>query len=129
MTKKEIADVLEEVRRSPEIVEKVKKDSPQDISAFWAKVLIEKGYNVSSEEIASFIREAEEERRKKTAGKIEELSDQKLAEVAGGKKYHSDCRYTYKNEENCWHDDACDIVYYEYGGYICNHNFSCGVLA
>ena len=130
MTKKEIAEVLEEVRKQPEIAERVKQESPQDISAFWAKILAEKGYNVSSEEIASFIREAEEERRKKTqenAGKIVELSDQELDKVAGGGD-HSDCSYTYKDKENCWCYDACDIVDIYYTAYICKYTYKCNVL-
>ena len=126
MTKKEIAEALEELRNQPEIGEKVKQDSPEDVSAFWAKVLTEKGYDVSSEEIASFIREAEEERRKKTAGKIEELPDQELEEVAGGyecdrlyKYKHPECKYTFHDKENCWAEDGCDVTFIWYDGYLC----------
>ena len=119
MTKKELAEALEEVRKQPEIGEKVNEESPRDVPAFWAKVLTEKGYNVTPEEIASFIKEAEEERRKKTAGKIEELSDQELEAVAGGKD-HAECYYTFKDRENCWHEDGCDAVYIQYDGYLCH---------
>ena len=135
MTKKEIAEALEEVRKQPEIGEKVKQETPEDVSAFWAKVLVEKGYNVSPEEIASFIREAEEERRKKTqenTGKIEELSDQELGEVAGGGeviggKGHQDCQDTYRDRENCWYEDACDNVFQDYADYDCLRKNRCTV--
>ena len=123
MTKKEIADALEEVRYQSEIVEKMKQENPEDVPAFWAEVLAEKGCNVSSDEIASFIREAEEERRKKTqenAGKIDEVPDEMLGEVAGGGD-HPNCFYTYKDRENCWQFDACDMVNMIYAGYICKH--------
>ena len=69
---------------------------------------------------ASFIREAEEERRKKTAGKIELLSDQDLEEVAGGGD-HWDCEFTYKDRENCWAEDACDAVLIDYDSYLCKY--------
>ena len=118
MTKKELAEALEEVRQLPEIGEN--QERPQDVSAFWAKVLTEKGYTVSSEEVASFIQEAEEERRKKTAGKIEEVSDEMLAEVAGGGD-HWDCEFTYKDRENCWAEDACDAVLIDYDSYLCKY--------
>ena len=118
MTKKEIAEVLEEVRNQPEIGEKMKQENPEDVPAFWAKVLTEKGFTVSSEEVSSFIREAEEERRKKTAGKIELLPDQDLEKVAGGGD-HPECDYTYKDYENCWAEDGCDHVLIKYDGYIC----------
>ena len=107
---------MEEARKQPEIGEN--QESPQDVPAFWAEVLTEKGYNVSSEEIASYIREAEEERRKKTAGKIEELPDDALSEVAGGGD-HWDCEFTYKDGENCWAEDACDAVLIDYDSYQC----------
>ena len=122
MTKKEIAEALEEVRNQPETGEKVKQEPPQDVSEFWAKILTGKGYNVSSEEIASFIREAEEERRKKTAGKIEELSDQELEEVAGGKG-HTNCKFSFENYENCWAEDGCDYAFIWYEGYLCKSSF------
>ena len=124
MTKKEIAEALEELRKQPEICEKMKQETPEDVPAFWAKVLAEKGCNVSSEEIASYIQEAEEERRKKTqenAGKIEEVSDQELEKVAGGKD-HPECKDTFKDRENCWVNDACDAVYNEYDKYYCHYS-------
>ena len=124
MNKKELAEALEEVRKQPEIGEKVKQDSPKDVPVFWAKVLTEKGYNVSSEEIASFIQEAEEERKKTTAGKIKELQDQELEEVAGG-RWHPQCEYTYKDKENCWAEDGCDNVFIWYDNYICKSLHSC----
>ena len=135
MTKKELAEALEEVRQLPEIGERVKQETPEDVSAFWAKVLTEKGYDVSSEEIASFIQEAEEEQRKKTqenAGKIEEVSDQVLEEVAGGyectqmfKQTHPDCKYTFHDKENCWAEDGCDISFIWYDDYLCAGVHNC----
>ena len=125
MTKKEIAEALEELRYQPDIGERAKQENTEDVPAFWAKILTEKGYSVSSEEIASFIREAEEERRNKTqenAGKIEELPDQELEAVAGGKD-HPKCHYTYKDYENCWREDACDIINIYYLGYLCKTVF------
>ena len=119
MTKKELAEALEEVRKQPEIGEN--QECPEDVSVFWAKVLTEKGYDVSSEEISSFIQEAEEERRKKTAGKIELLPDQDMEKVAGGGD-HAECYYTFKDQENCWHEDGCDFVYIQYDGYLCHIN-------
>ena len=128
MTKKDLAEALEEIRKQPEIAERMKQESvnsPQDVPAFWAEVLAEKGYNVSSEEIAAFIQEAEGERRKKTqehAGKIELLSDQDLEEVAGGGD-HPECESSYKDKENCWLSDACDYYINFYSGYICEHKW------
>ena len=63
-------------------------------------------------------------KRKAQAAKdeIENLSEQELAEVAGGKG-HSDCRDTFKDRENCWVNDGCDHIYEDYRGYLCHYGF------
>ena len=132
MTKKELAEALEELRNQPEIGKKMKQETPEDVPAFWAEVLTEKGYNVSSGEISSFIREAEEERRQKTADKIAELPDQELEAVAGGGeviggKGHQDCQDTYRDRENCWYEDGCDNVFQQYDDYDCLRQNRCTV--
>ena len=52
--------------------------------------------------------------------KLEKLPDGELTQIAGGKG-DPDCKDTYKNRENCWSNDGCDVVYHDYDNYICKN--------
>ena len=129
MEKSEIAKILEEVRANPDVVEELREqDSPgtlEEVAAVWTKAAVSLGHSVSEEEISAYIREAEEEMRRKaqdTKDEIETLSEQELEDVAGGKG-HSQCQVSYKDKENCWIADGCDNVAVVYPGYKCHKLF------
>ena len=128
MEKNEIAKVLDEIRSNPDVMKELREqktaETPEEIAAVWAKAAAGLGHSVSAEEISAYILEAEGEmKRKAQAAKdgIENLSEQELAEVAGGKG-HSDCRDTFKDRENCWYSDGCDHIYQDYKHYVCKRS-------
>ena len=130
MEKNEIAKVLDKIRSNPDVMKELREqktaETPEEIAAVWAKVAAGLGHSVSAEEISAYILEAEGEmKRKAQAAKdgIENLSEQELAEVAGGKG-HSDCRDTFKDRENCWVVDGCDNVAVVYPDYKCHKFFA-----
>lgn len=61
------------------------------------------------------------------ADEVRELSSEQLDKVAGGKD-HSDCQDTYISEENCFHNDGCDLAYHYYPNYACSTAFSDGTI-
>ena len=129
MEKNEIAKILEEVRANPDVVKELREqDSPgtlEEVAAVWTKAAAGLGHSVSEEEILVYIKGTEEEMRRKaqnTKDEIENLSEQELEDVAGGKG-HSQCQFSYKDKENCWVTDACDNVAVVYPGYKCHKLF------
>ena len=85
------------------------------------------GYEITKEELL----QASEARCKaiEAAGQaakeaVEELSIDQLDMVAGGKKYNDDCNDTYKDKENCWLTDGCDVSYIGYSDYRCKRLYN-----
>ena len=98
------------------------------------------GLDLTADELRAAIEEAGRERLAKTEediASVRVLSDEELAQVAGGVvDYHEYCesnywdedrccKDTYKDLENCWHNDACDIVYHDYWDYRCKRAHFC----
>ena len=50
---------------------------------------------------------------------IKEIPLDQLDMVAGGKD-HSNCKDTFKNFENCWWEDGCDVALNNYVTYLCH---------
>ena len=130
MDKNEIAKVLEEVRSNPEVVKKLREqknpETLEEAAAVWAKAAAGLGYDLSEEEISAYIREAAEQMKRRTQEKeagIENLSQQELEEVAGGKAPYEVCHDTYRDRENCWLNDGCDNAIVMYPGYLCHKVF------
>ena len=79
------------------------------------------GLDFTVEEIAAVIEERAQEQLAKTEAsiaKLEKLPDENFSQIVGGKG-DPDCKDTFKNKENCWHNDGCDVVYHYYDTYIC----------
>ena len=80
------------------------------------------GFSISESEIADGIKGMIEEQKASTAEaeeSVKELDLDVLENVAGGKAEHAECMDTYKDKENCWYEDGCDMVFYGYKDYIC----------
>jgi predicted ribosomally synthesized peptide with nif11-like leader len=50
----------------------------------------------------------------------EELDDEELSQLAGGR--NANCSSSYMQKENCWFSDACDNAWHSYNDYICSSN-------
>ena len=103
----------------PEGVEK--EDALVDIAAHF-------GYEITKDDLVKACEKQAGELaavRQVAEKEVRELSVNDLDNVAGGgiidvKKEHDECRANYKNEENCWLVDGCDINIYMYTDYLCN---------
>ena len=129
MDKQEIARILEEVRSDPDLAKALREQkparTPDEAAAVWADAAARLGYSLSAKELSAYVREAEEDRKKKTlesSAGIESLSEEEMAEAAGGKG-HDKCETSYRDRENCWFADACDNVAVIYPGYKCHKFF------
>ena len=126
MSSKEIFKMLEVLRTDPKAQELLAGyGKPEDESKALAEVAGKLGYDISAEELRSCMEEAEKrirENTKVTAEVIEQLPDEDLSKVAGGKR-HSDCKDTFKDRENCWFNDGCDIVNNHYDDYLCHLSY------
>ena len=96
-------------------------------AAAYAKIAGELGFEVTEDDLKEFVAIKEkklQEQANASAAEIEELSADELGEVAGGGD-HSDCKDTYKDKENCWVNDGCDIINNHYSDYQCHYNNKC----
>ena len=135
MEKENIRSVLEAVRQNSEVLQNPEQadsaGNAEEAAGIWAAAAAKLGYDVSAEEISSYILEAEASLKQKAqeAGEaITRLPDEEMKDVAGGKD-HSSCKDTYKDRENCWVHDGCDVVITHYSDYKCHYNtkgVSCG---
>ena len=84
------------------------------------------GYSLSEKEIADGIKAMAEKQKACTEmaeESVSELDLNALENVAGGKADHEECLDTYKDKENCWYNDGCDMIFNGYSDYICKkHN-------
>ena len=88
------------------------------------------GYAVTKEELEEALRCKKEELKAAVADAeeaVREIPMDELDTVAGGgildksdKRDHEDCKFTFKDKENCWYSDGCDLALIEYHDYICN---------
>ena len=96
----------------------------------YEKIAGELGYDLSGTDLDAFIADREkylQARAKAAAEKIEEIPENGLEAVAGGGD-HPTCNDTYKDKENCWHNDGCDHIYYNYPDYQCHILDNCDNL-
>lgn len=130
MSKENVAAFLEKIMNDPKAAELMKgMNAATDEEKIAGIVEAAKGlgFELTAEELEGYLKEQAEERKAKTevvAGGIEKLDDSELGEVAGG-KYHSECKDTYRDEEGCFYNDGCDLIYHRYDGYHCKALFTC----
>ena len=129
MSEENIKKLLEAMQNDSNALELLKGfDAPQDqdgeIKAY-AEVAQKLGYDISEADLKTYLDRAENRMQQKTeeaSSIIQELPDEALERVAGGKKDHSECKDTYRDYENCWVNDGCDVVYHHYKNYVCHKN-------
>ena len=123
--------VLDSLSTDPQAQELLAKISePDSLEArirVYVNIAEELGYDLTEQELSDYLSVRENEVRASTeaaAEEIRKLRYDELAGVAGGGS-HSECKDTYKDKENCWFNDACDIAIHHYKGYQCHRNWSC----
>ena len=134
MDHREIVSVLEQIRNHPKTAEMLKTEktlSREEAAEAYAVAAKTFGYTLTAEEILSAIQDRETKIQVRTEGAAEELRaipEEEMAEVSGGGD-HDICYDTYKDRENCWWSDGCDIIHNYYHGYqckSCNEGVDCG---
>ena len=111
----------EMVRNTPE------PENMEGRCRLYAKIAEQLGFDLTEQDLAEYVEEMQRRRSERTeaeAEKIEQLPEDELDEVAGGGD-HPECKDTYKDKENCWSNDGCDLVYHKYDGYQCHLNLYC----
>lgn len=132
MASEKIKAFLAGLGTDPRAKELMRRTAQADSEEEMIKACIEigKGFGIdlTPEELRDYLRETAEAQRKRTEDRAEAirlLEDSELDSVAGGKD-HSNCKDTFKHEENCWFNDGCDVSFNKYKGeYLC-HDYYLG---
>ncbi len=119
---------LDELVSNPKAAELLKgkgepKSEEEKIKAI-LEVGKELGYALTADELTAALKEKGEALKARTdaqASEVEKLDDDDLAQASGGKKEHSNCKDTFRDRENCWLKDGCDIVNIRYDDYVCHY--------
>ena len=107
------------------------KEKPADAEEAlrtYAEIAKELGFDVSEKDMADYLSQADAGQKGRTeaaAGKICELADEDLENVAGGGSSGggSHCKDTFIDEENCWTNDGCDYTWHYYATYHCKKEY------
>lgn len=91
-------------------------------------------FNITEEDLKEYFEKSAQnlkERTDATIAKVEAIDASELEAVAGGyyKGEHPNCGDTFKDRENCWFNDGCDITLNKYSNYQCyntNEGADCG---
>ena len=126
MSSEKIQDMIKALSADPKAQELLAnavqpEDQEGEISVY-ADVARQLGYDITEADLKDYIEKTADlvaERTKEAEAGIQELSDEVLEKVAGGKD-HNSCKDTYKDRENCWVNDGCDNVYNMYSDYVCH---------
>ena len=124
---------LEALKTDPKAAELLKGagelKNASEFCAFHAKIAEVLGFILTKEDLLNYLSEMEKKvagESDKAAEAFEELSTEELEKIAGGKDC-DECQDTFKQRENCWHNDGCDVVYNDYPGiYSCLHHYHGG---
>ena len=137
MAIEKVKEILEKLASDPKAQELFKSleqpKSEEEKASKMIEAAKQLGYDLSVEDLAEYLKNAVAARKEKTDAKaeaIQKLDDSELEKAAGGKG-HDACKDTYKDKENCWWNDACDLNHQMYTDYICNNNHNtkvCSVL-
>ena len=131
---KKVKAFLEALKTDPKAQELIRDiPEPETTSSrirAYAKIAKDLGYDLSDADLDAFILDQElylQAKAEAAAKEIKELPEDELEEVAGGGD-HPECKNTYKDRENCWVHDGCDIVNTHYPNYQCHYNSKCNSM-
>lgn len=121
----QIEKFIEQIKSDPDVQEllrnRPKGNDREDGLKVYAELAAQLGYTFTEADLKEAVEEKRNLRMEKTeaaAAGLQELPDDALDRVAGGKD-HKDCRNTYKDREDCWKSDSCDWVVHLYDHSIC----------
>ena len=125
MASDQINKFIEQINSDPDVQELLKNrpkgDNREDEIKVYTGLAAQLGYTFTEADLKEAVEEKRNLRMEKTeeaAAGIEELSDEVLDRVAGGKD-HQECKNTYKDREDCWRSDSCDWIVNLYDNSIC----------
>ncbi len=140
MAIEKIKELLKAVKTDPEAQAKLQgltKPADEDgIIRYYAEAAKKLSFDVTEADLRAFLAEATADRTGKTedaAAKVQALQDDELAQAAGGGRSggsvhcdnnYSSCVDTYRQRENCWFNDGCDLDHNHYSDYLCEHNYN-----
>jgi predicted ribosomally synthesized peptide with nif11-like leader len=114
MPKSEALRFLQQMETDVDLFEKVRAALLTDDAgqASFSTVAGEHGFTFNMDEL----REAHEELHNQELEQLDalEVSDEEIEQVAGGRGVNYACSYTYMDDENCFHDDQCNMAYHYY---------------
>ena len=127
MAERDVRAFINAITKDPRAQE-ILKDIPQpeDQEAeikVYADISAQLGYDITEEDLKAYLEKTSEiivGRTEEATADIQELPDDVLDKVAGGKKDHDNCKDTFKDRENCWINDGCDNFYNNYDNYVCH---------
>ena len=150
MSKEQALKFLSDYKVNRALMEKVDdifEDNPdKPDNELWVLAAKECGYQFTPEELEEvFHKKIQEQAETETKLSAEALDEAELSAVAGGaesenchdsfwceniSRYSHDmsqtnCKGSFLNRENCWHDDGCDSCYNIYPNYECKRNGQC----
>ena len=132
MADDKIIEIMEKVKKDPGFSSEARKlaeaGDREGIVRLYSETAKRLGFELSESDITGADEEAAKCRAEKTdeaVSCIESLSDEELDEVSGGGN-HKECSDTFKDRENCWFNDGCDVTITDYSGYICHSNHDDG---
>ncbi len=143
MSKEQAGAFLNNYKTDRALMEKVESlfeaNPEKPDGELWAQAGKEAGFEFTPQELD----EVFHERIQNEDVSVQTLDEKELAAVAGGDKKcvgafwctlankfseenkHDNCKDTFVNRENCWHNDGCDNCYNMYSDYQCNHSGEC----
>jgi hypothetical protein len=92
-----------------------KPETEKELIAAYVDIAKKLGIDLTAEEVNEYL----------VSDKIDglEIDDEELSQLVGGRDADAGndmCNSSFKNEENCWTNDGCDVVYRDYGNhYVC----------
>ncbi len=123
-TKKgEIEAMLRDPRTGELLSGCAEPESLEAACAIYADAARKLGLELDAADFEAYFRREEQAciaRTEEAASTIRELPDDELAMVSSGKKDHENCRDTYRDRENCWLNDGCDVLHQKYDTYSCS---------
>lgn len=90
-----------------------KAGSMADLAKVYSEVAGKLGCDIAAEDVEAYLKGLIPAAPAKKAA----LDMNELAQIVGGS---NQCKDTFLNEENCWWNDACDVVHNYYEGYLCS---------
>ena len=121
---KKFMDALKNDPKAKELLKDIPKpETKEDATAAYIDLAGKLGITLSEEDVKGFVEEEKDvaARSENAAKAIQTLPDDELDNVAGGwSGAEGNCDNTYKQKENCWSNDACDIIVNHPAGYECS---------